>query len=191
MSQFTTKPIDAFQPAMSVFEAHFDEASADVKSKWNGMLLSLTALAGLQPSPRLIPLFYRVLDDKYTSAMRGKSGDMTELALIALARLNPRPPEAKRILLQRTPKFDRDERIEILAFALDDPDFLAIFAKSLESTEVYEQWRATKYLVHVGASAKPALQILHRLNQRTDLDKEVASNVKTAIDQIEGRKMIR
>ncbi len=178
-AQLTTKPVDAFRPAAAVFENHLDDALADVNSKWAAALLSLTALAGLQPSPRAIPLFYRIV---------GESTKLTDEALLALARLSPRPAEAKRILLERSPNLDRDERMEILAFALDDPDFLAIFARSLESEDAYEQRRAIKYLVHVGPLAKPALEILYRLQQRPNLDKEVAANTKTAIVQIEGAK---
>jgi len=180
IAQSTAKPLDAFRPVMAVSEKHIDEALAKPSSKWAGTLAWLTAFAGLQPSPRAISLLCRALDDK--------DNRMTDVFLIALARLSPRPAEAKRILLERAPAFDRDERVQILAFALDDPDFLAIFAKSLESTEAWEQRQAIKYLVHIGASAKPALEILYRLQQRPDLDKEVAAKVKTAINQIESSK---
>lgn len=177
LSQRTSKPVDAFRPVLAVSEKHIDEALANVGSKWAGTFAWLTAFAGLQPSPRAIPVLCRALGDK--------DNRMTDLFLIALARLSPRPAEAKRILLERAPKFDRDERIEILAFALDDPDFLAVFAKSLESEDAYEQKRAIKYLVYVGASAKPALEILYRLQQRPALDRQVAAAVKTAIEQIQ------
>jgi len=180
LANATEQPINALRPAIPIFESHLDEALADINSKWAMALFTLTGLAGLQPDPRVIPVFYRMSE--------ANDPRLREKALFALARLSPRPPEAKRILLQKAATFDSGERIEILSYALDDPDFLGIFAKSLESKDVSEQRRATKLLVHAGVSAKPALEILLRLQQRPDLDTQVSANIQAAINQIQGSK---
>ena len=189
-ANYTTRQIDAFRPAIPVFERHLNEALADTNSKWTLPLLSLTAFAGLQPSPQTVPLFYRVLDAKDDRRKDLGPADRTTwlAALIAMARLHPRPAEAKKALLARVGKLDSEETMGVFSYALDDPHFLAMFAKYLESTDVEEQRSAMRLLVHAGALAAPALDTLRGLQQRRNLDNEVAANVKAAIDKIEGKR---
>lgn len=190
LANSTTQQIEAFRPAIPLFERHLNEALADTNSKWTLPLLSLTAFAGLQPSPQTIPLFYRVLDAKDDRRKDLGPGDRTTwlAALIAVARLSPRPAEAKKALLARVGKLDSEETMGVFSYALDDPNFLAIFTKYLESTDVEEQRSAMRHLVHAGALAAPALDILRGLQRCRNLDKEVAANITIVIDKIVGEK---
>jgi hypothetical protein len=89
LANATAQPINAFRPTIPIFESHLDEALADINSKWAMALFTLTGLAGLQPDPQVIPVFYRMSDDPR----------LKEKALFALARLSPRPPEADGVRL--------------------------------------------------------------------------------------------
>jgi hypothetical protein len=168
---------EVFRPAVAVFEAHLDEALIDESFGWGSSIASLTAFIGLQPDERSLALFYRMLDYKDKRAHG--------IALTALARLKPLPSAAKRLLLSRTGNYPLRERLEVLAFAIEDSDVLQTYARYLESNDIEEGRLATRMLSRIGPQAKPALELLQRLQQRSDLDEEVAANVKAAIDHIQ------
>ena len=180
LANYTTEPIEAFRPAIRLFEAHLDEALADPTSKWAWSIVSLTAFVGLQPRPRTIALFRLLVDSK--------DERVQEIAMVALARLHPRPAEAKQTLISRLDKVHAGVRILVASYALDDPDFLAILTKFLEGTDPDEQRDAIRILAGSGGIAKPALPALRRLQQRKNLDPEVARNVNIAIGNIENAR---
>jgi hypothetical protein len=172
---------ELFRPAVAIFESHLDEALKEPEDThgWSHPIASLTAFVGLQPSPRTLTLFYRMAKSKSP----GDSG----LGLIALARLKPLPLEAKNIILSRTKSTGLQSNAEILSFAIDDPDVMKRFLKSLESDNVDEQRAATKRLSWMGAYPAPIRDALRRLQQRKDLDEDVFTNVKAAIERIDNK----
>jgi len=107
------------------------------------------------------------------------------MALIALSRLRPLPQEAKKTLLSRTAGYSPLQKMEALVFALDDPDVRKIFLNYLESKNVQEQRDVTRTLSLAGVSNPQVTNVLRRLQQRSDLDEEVAASVKLVIDRVE------
>jgi hypothetical protein len=160
---------DYFRPAMEALQKHMPEASTDTESKWARSLVSLTAVVGLQPNPPMVGLIYRMLD--------GKNKRLGNIALLALARIKPLPPDANKILLSRGAGLDPKGRLEIWAFTLDDPDVREAFLKYLDSENVEDQRLATLVLSQTKAPAQPILDQLVRLRSRKDLDAQVAANL--------------
>ena len=95
------------------------------------------------------------------------------------------------MILSRVGSHDLRGRLETLVFALDDPDVLKVFLKSVESDDVEEQRVATKTLSWAGAFPTRVHDVLNRLQQRSDLDAKVAANIKTAIDRIENKVPVK
>lgn len=178
-SVFDPKSSELFRPAMAIFESHLKEALLEPEDThgWSHPIASLTALLGLQPSPPTLVVLYRMAKSKHL----GDHG----LGLLALARLKPLPPEAKRIILSRTESLGVRSTLDALGFALDDPDVLNIFLKSILSDDVGVQRDATKRLSWTGTYPEPIRDVLRRLQQRKDLDEYVAEHVKAALDRIE------
>jgi hypothetical protein len=164
---------DYFRPAMEAFQKHMPEASADTESKWARSLVSLTAVVGLQPNPPMVGLIYRMLD--------GKNKMLGNIALLALARIKPLPPDANKILLTRGAGLDPKGRLEMWAFALDDPDVREAFLKYLDSENVEDQRLATLVLSQIQTPALPILGHLVQLRSRKDLDAQVAANLDRAL----------
>ena len=172
-------PVEAFSPAIPIFERHLNEALSDPTSKWTRPILYMTAFVGLQPSTQTIPLFYSLLNRK---------GILADIAVVALARLHPRPPEAKKIIMAYAEKdLQKDDSLSVLLYALDDADLLAIFARSLESENIAEQRRAVELLDRPGNFAAPTLNILRRI-ETSVLDEETTQHIKNTIERIEGKR---
>ena len=104
------------------------------------------------------------------------------VVLIALARLKPIPERAKAMLLSGVEKVDLKSKLEI---AIDNPDVLKVFLKYLDSDDVNEQRLVTQVLSQAGPSARPTLDALRRLQQRPDLDAEVARHIDDALALIQ------
>jgi hypothetical protein len=160
---------DYFRPAMEALQEHMPEASADTDSKWALSLVSLTAVVGLQPAPSTVELIYRMLD--------GKNTHFRNIALLALARIKPLPPDANKILLSRGVALDPKGRLEMWSLALDDAEVREAFLKYLDSEHVEDQRLATLVLSQINVSPQPILDQLLRLKGLKDLDPQVAANL--------------
>jgi len=164
---------NSFRPAMEALQQHLPRDLGDAESKWAGSLVSLTAFVGLQPNSPMVGLIYRMLD--------GKNKRLGNIALLALARIKPLPPDANKILLTRGAGLDPKGRLEMWAFALDDPDVREAFLKYLDSENVEDQRLATLVLSQIQTPAQPILGHLVQIRSRKDLDAQVAANLDRAL----------
>lgn len=171
---------EKFHPAISVLERHLSEALADENSKWGVSIVGLTAYVGLTPSSQGLALMYRMAEYKDESAQG--------LAILALAKLKPIPPEAKQVLFTRlnkiAGKISGPPVLSALTFAISDPDVLQAFVTSAESEDVDNQRIATQVLSSMSPIPRSAVNVFRRLQQRKDLDEQVAANVRAAADKM-------
>ncbi len=148
--------------------------------------MALTAYAGFPPSAKALTLMYQMTDYKDERAQG--------IALGALARLKPLPSEAKALLFGRMietgTKMPVPQILDILTYAVHDPDVLSIFLKVAEGDNVNAQIRATDVLSRMDPIPQQAEVVFRRLQKRSDLDGTVAAHVSVAIDRIEHRPSI-